>query len=438
MVINMKKTIIILSSVVICIIIVILGINCFINYKKWKIEKCLVDYINNGTQSEYLYENAMIDLEYAKNETINRYDITDFINNYIENIEKSVEAKIKGIYETNEIGYKYYEQLLPNKRKYDIIIRGLKPQTARHIIKNITDDDISNFNNKVLKNDIKLKLEKYFIHTKDDKWYIDSDSDEHIELPYNVYLDYVSNKRQNKKKVKKIIKINIEEPINKDYVKKNSIIDCKIKYEDFEGNIIKDTGGINIKYNDNDNIKINADLMLGRLFNTYPKNEPPYDYAEITAGQHDADIAEDLGNLSSARTSTWSYSTDPEFAYPDDSTEELREEEYYQSPILTLYEGDDMRWGWLWLLKYKTGEIKYATTLYKMYKIKTFDYNYKDKITYLPYEGIETIEELKERYLNDKERYEADKKWLYEPVELSEEEKKEAAEDKYKWEPINK
>ena len=62
----------------------------------------------------------------------------------------------------------------------------------------------------------------------------------------------------------------------------------------------------------------------------------------------------------------------------------------------------------------------------------------KDKITYLPYEGIETIEELKERYFNDIERYEADKKWLYEPVELSEEEKKEAAEDKYKWEPIKK
>ena len=272
------------------------------NKTKREIEKSLINYINNGIVNEYMYENALADLEYAKNDNVNYYNITDFINNYIDSARKSVKAKIdkrdetynfyKEYNDADEIGYQYYELTFRNKqKKYDIIIYRLRTNALKYIIKHITDEDIISYNNGTFDQNIKLKLEKIFIHTKDDKWYIDSDEDEHIELPYNIYLDYVSNKKQNKNVCSEVINLKIKDKINEENSKKNKILICEITYKDFDGNIVKDTGGIGIKYDSSNNIKVNAQGMLGRLFYTFPKDVPVYNAATLTAGQHDYDEA---------------------------------------------------------------------------------------------------------------------------------------------------
>ena len=413
----LKKRIVLVVSTLLGLSLIIFSIKKIIINIRWiQFEKDVVNFYNgksfkidNNTFSEYAY----VWLDYAKKEAPHEYKIDDVIKDYLDSIQKSIEYKLNG---KKQNFTRYYKP-----SGLDIVgIHGIDDNHIRHIAKLITDEDITDYNNNTFNVKLAKKLETIFLHKSDNflkDWYIINDKDKRVELPYNVYYDFKYNgkKLNNQINYIKSIKIGKSRPCV-----------CDIKYLDNDGKVVDIQENMVTFENKEKKIR----YVLPSLENLFYQND---NMPEITAGQHDADIAEDLGNLSSARTSTWSYSTDPEFAYPDDSTEELREEEYYQSPILTLYEGDDMRWGWLWLLKYKTGEIKYATSLYKMYKIKTFDYNYKDKITYLPYEGIETIEELKERYLNDKERYEADKKWLYEPVELSEEEKKEAAEDKYKW-----
>ena len=420
----MNKVIAKIIGVLSFLILVVVMIFYLLDLKKRKdVSDSIINFFKNGVSSSYLDEDSFKQLTYATTKDVNNYNITKFVNDYKEILHNCIISKI----DPNKVmEYSQNHYTLINHNVGEITIYAMDSSAIKFIKNKLTDNDINEYLNGTFDSKIENQLKKVFLKNNKDEWFLIGDKDKIIDLQYNIYLRYVSNKKENNYDDISFIDMKIKKSLNKNYINGQKRVPVLVRYKDNNGEIHTNDADLLVEYDEKNNLKIN----LYYFFRTFYKNA---NGASITVRQHDADIAEDLGNLSSARTSTWSYSTDPEFAYPDDSTEELREEEYYQSPILTLYEGDDMRWGWLWLLKYKTGEIKYATSLYKMYKIKTFDYNYKDKITYLPYEGIETIEELKERYLNDKERYEADKKWLYEPVELSEEEKKEAAEDKYKW-----
>ena len=415
------------------LVLVVVIIFYLLDLKKRKeVSDSIINFFKNGVSSSYLDEDSFKQLTYATTKDVNNYNITKFVNDYKEILHNCIISKIDL---NNVMEYSQNHYTLINHNVGEITIYAMDSSAIKFIKNKLTDNDINEYLNGTFDSKIENELKKVFLKNNKDEWFLIGDKDKIIDLQYNIYLRYVSNKKENNYDDISFIDMKIKKSLNKNFIKGQQRVPVLVRYKDNNGKIHTNDADLLVEYDENNNLKIN----LYYFFRTFYKNA---NGASITAGQHDADIAKDLGSLSSAADDYWRYSMEPEFAYPDDVVEELREEEYYMIPIFPFpdvnYEGTDYNWGMLWLLKYKNGEIKYATTLYKMYKIKTFDYNYKDKITYLPYEGIDTIDELEERYMQDNGRYEEDKKWLYEPVELSEEEKKEAAEDKYKWEPIRK
>ena len=255
------------------------------------ISNSIIRLLNDGEKSDYFDDEAVVAIEYAKTKNANRHEITDCINNYIDIINKSIIAKINNIdkeyhfYSTsnyaNKAGYVYYKHLAENNR--DMLIYGLDNAKANFIIKKIIDADIENYKNGTLKEKLNKQLQKILLY-ESGKWYIDSNIDKHIELPYNVYIDYVSNKREFKNDIKKILNIEIKPSELKKITKKFTNVDMKYEFENTDGNIVKGNKNLGIKVDENNQYIIDI-YTISSLYSLYGN------YAELTFGQHDYDEA---------------------------------------------------------------------------------------------------------------------------------------------------
>ena len=293
-----------IKRIVVCIIIIILvciGIK-ILRYKiednnnRYKMSMAIKELLNNETMSPYFDEKDLNYIKYAKNENVNHYDITNFINNYIDCITKSIEAKVNDVenqmyqfyspYNYAEyIGYSYYKQIA--KYVGDIFISSMQSDVAKYIVRHITYEDINMYKDGTFEQNIKLKLEKYFTHEKDDKWFIDLNYDKHIELPYGVYVDYVADKKKTVNNIREFLEIKILRGELKKIKAKNfsnDTIKVKYKFETFDKKIEEGILKVGIKLEKDDRLKIDANYFTHLYYTN--RNMPT-----LRAGQHDYDEA---------------------------------------------------------------------------------------------------------------------------------------------------
>ena len=278
----------------IVIILFIIGAfaNKFIEHKKYvTIQNSIISFLNNDELSENFDKNELEILQYAKAKVSNRYNITDFINNYIDSIDKSVNARINNLisanmfystYDDRRVGYVEFKNI--TDKYHGIAIHGLKPMESKYIIMNITDEDIVNYNQNKFDDILKSKLELIFEHDENDQWIINQIDDKRIELPYNVYIDYISNKRIVVNEIKKFLEIKVLDGELKKKKKKETPIRIKYKFQNIDGKVVEGIKNVVVEKNENNVIKIHANSFL-------PLYCTQGNLAQIKAGQHDYDEA---------------------------------------------------------------------------------------------------------------------------------------------------
>lgn len=197
----------------ICFIFLILIISYLvIRYQENKVAKEinneLTDFYNNGIINEHIPEYANNWYSYyVKSNVRNRYNITNLLNDYIDKVEECIEVKISdGKKKLKDYTFEYRE--LGSDTHILINIHGLKDFEVECILNNITEKDIELYKNKEFDNYIRNKLSDIFEY-KNNSWFLDSYEDKIFELPYNVYLDYKSNKDEPLNEVKEIKNIKI-------------------------------------------------------------------------------------------------------------------------------------------------------------------------------------------------------------------------------------
>ena len=116
------------------------------------------------------------------------------------------------------------------------------------------------------------------------KWYIDGNEDKHIELPYNVYVDYVSDKKETKNNIKEFLEIKLSSSDINKLTNKKTVVNMHYKYETINGEIVNGDMLIGAKIDKNNSIKFDANYLTG-FYSTLGN------YATLTAGQHDYDEA---------------------------------------------------------------------------------------------------------------------------------------------------
>ena len=285
--------------VVIFVFLYILINNIIDNNRRLYMSNAIRDFLNNETETDFFDEKDKEYINYAKKNNVNKYDITDFINNYIDIVNRSVKAKIDGAdncngfyytsYNPKDVSYIYYEKTTDKYR--DIYIHGLEPNIAKYIIKNVTNKDIIDYNSGTFNKKIIIQLNKVF-KFNNNNWFIESDDDLHIELPYNVYINYVSDKKKIINEIKEFLEVEILKGEIKKIKEKKPTINVRYKFETIDGKIINGETILGVQYNDSSDIKFNANYFA-HLYCTLGN------HAEIKTGQHDYDDAErkEVGEL---------------------------------------------------------------------------------------------------------------------------------------------
>lgn len=229
----------------------------------------LIKYYNN-----VINHNFDEDDKFAKRLTgykSDRLDITYAINNYFDVLGKSIDSKIN----SQSMRFESYVYL----GEYDKpIIHGLKDFCAEEISKILNDDDILLYKSGKLFEKIAKEIEQNdnIFHKSDnlkEEWYINNINDIVIELPYNVYMNFLCEKVNVKNEILKIISISL-------YNNKNNNLRCNFKYKQLNGEIKVEKDRIAYLYDDNTKISIPA---IDGLFIEDIQN------AELTFGQHDYD-----------------------------------------------------------------------------------------------------------------------------------------------------
>ena len=226
------------------------------------------------------YYNSVVDNSIELNDRYGKYlkgykneelDITDAINDYFSIIEKCVNYKL---YNTDIRYDSYLYQGDYNKP----IIHGLPDNQAKLMTELLNDEDLSDYKNGQLIEKISRKIlqNKSIIHKSEnlrEEWYMLNDEDRRIELPYNVYLDYLCDKMNVNNSLVKILNIAI-------YNKDKSIY-CDMKYKTNVG-ITKKEHILSYLYN--------GRVIVPDIENLFIENVVK---ATLTVGQHDYDEAEE-------------------------------------------------------------------------------------------------------------------------------------------------
>ena len=276
--------------VFICLIFLIIAIVYLtIRYQENKVAKEinneLIYFYNNGTINEHIpdYGSGWYNY-YIKSNVRNRYDITNLLNDYIDIVKECIEVKISdGKKRLKEYTFEYRE--LGSDTHIHINMYGLKDFIKKYILNNISEIDIEFYKNGNFDNYIKSQLLDIFDY-QNNRWYLDSYEDKIYELPYNVYLNYKSNKDEPLNEVKEIRNIKIDLiDVKKIKSDKKERINFTIEYLNNLNEIKqKNLSLFKMKLNESYYFDIS---FLDILF-TKKSRDPN---AEIKMGQHDYDEA---------------------------------------------------------------------------------------------------------------------------------------------------
>ncbi len=263
----MKDKIKCIIVVVIILITVIIVKNLTPEYNKLKIEKEILNALNDDVQYEFITDSEMKAHKKAKEKEVEEYEVTSIINNYIENVNICVKNHLDGNMNYNIVEYELNDSL---------VMHGLREEGFECIYDLITDSDIEQYNYGDFKSSLIKKLQnilKNKIEGNNIKWYIENDKDKIIELPYRVYIVFAhSDKKTNDVKCIKKIKF-IE---GKNY-------NCIVEYEKNDGTVYKENIYVNYKmFNGEKKFLING-------FNTIYYKQTQN--ANLSFGQHDYDEA---------------------------------------------------------------------------------------------------------------------------------------------------
>lgn len=377
--------------IIITIVLLTFAISCILIFHKNILNKLnemrqckeLEDYYNGISYKKGMLDSNLIkSYEYLHGYVDEELEVSDGIKNFLDCIELAIKSKINN----EQIRYdKFYYKGGFGKA----IVYGLQDDALKKICDLITNDDIEKYKDHTLLKDIIKRLESNdsIIHKSDnlyDGWFIKNNKNLKIELPYNLYISFVCDKAEYYNNVKRILNIKI--------YKENKYKLGSVKYIDVNDKVIEKNKMHIYYYGDNKN-KISIP-DISRLY------KHTIELASLTFGQHDYDRERE----------EWSRQEEERARQQmEDEANAVVEEEKIDIPQYCKYTLDAR----LFVRKHITGKYSVECLL-----IKRIMESNKPKKIYkryvLPYEDVKTKEEALERYLSDKEHYDADEEWLKE------------------------
>lgn len=154
------------------------------------------------TKSDYYIFNQPI-------EELNRYDINDLINKYIEIVKDAIEFK-RGNKDISEKCLGYEQINNPREIRWGQDVLMSYDAIMEAVAKNLTQQDIINYESGLFNELLIEKLKNCLDYQEKDgkiEWQINSIKDERIELPYDSYIDYVAYHREKNEDFKKAVNV---------------------------------------------------------------------------------------------------------------------------------------------------------------------------------------------------------------------------------------
>ena len=263
----MKRKILIGLSIIVFVVLSIFVVKTIKSeLLKKNIANGIKDFLNEGKYCKYLPNDQMIWLNNAKSDSVNNYDITEFVNYIIETSKKCVAAKI-GEYNITE--HTIYKRIVPAYEGITIVdMMDWYYTKPNYMMAYITNEDIELYKNdkleERLQNELKSKLDY-----KNGKWYVGGKESKKIDLIYGLYVNYTPDNRIENVKPKNILKIKLLNGFIKKIGYNNERhIDLNIKYINNNNEEFDVKKGMGIYVND----KAHFDLQgLASLYYSYPK-----------------------------------------------------------------------------------------------------------------------------------------------------------------------
>lgn len=283
---NRIKRVVLFIFILIVAILIIVVINPYKRYRKQQIEKQLFNAITTGKIGKDISRSFEKEYNFAIEDNTNIYKIDEFIKYYINLLDTCILIK-EGQKNKNDI-----KEFLVKGNFIDLaVLKCEDDRYAEYIVKNMTEEDINDYNNHIYHKRILNDLEKIFIHKSNkemEDWYLTGDEKRTIELHYNYYVKYTPNDKKRNIDFDRILSLNIISPVSKidEYDKKNDTLKSVVQYITKSGEI-KELKRVVLLEKDGKNIYYSPTLYLSSLF--YSQEVKP----TCSTGQHDYDLAEE-------------------------------------------------------------------------------------------------------------------------------------------------
>ena len=400
------KYIIAIAIVVLIAIISIIIVKPYKRYRKGVIEKEIVELLNAGKIGKDILESDKELYNYARHET-NNYNVDEFVDWYIDFIEKIIEIKQSGTGTENLKDFRF------SKKEFSDIEGFGDKNIYKEIINHIKDKDIERYNDGTLRNYLIQKLKEIFNHVgKDDNrgWSLNRKAGSKIELLYGEYLKFTPTDKKSYTDFSKALKANIYEvsivsgkikkdkPIlyyiddlhNEDYV----YFKCEITYQSDKKETKTATGNIQLD-NKTGELKYSTALLLNDMF--FEQTH----YASIELCHHDIDKRKEEERR---REEEMLKSKEDDAMHPEEilvdtkikRIEMFKKYNQFAEIIVVTYKDDSKKSFFRKSSDFITEEGK-----------KHVEYMERE----LPYKN-KSIDEVMELYINDKEQYSVDEELL--------------------------
>ena len=191
----MKKMKYILLVVIVLFALVLINFkNIKRFYIKCDIEKDLLNLFRDLDYDTKYFADSVDMLIYWTTETKHRYDVTDSIEDYLYKIDRCYRIKkyqedINEDYKNKKVYDEFFkvERKKRDYRKYNYLLdANLNPRLYyRFVINNITKEQIDNYDQVKLREELIEDLKTKFVY-ENDRWVIESNERIVIKLPYNI------------------------------------------------------------------------------------------------------------------------------------------------------------------------------------------------------------------------------------------------------------